>query len=79
ITPLSVGALTSERVFTSLFDLNDEQEIGHIRLSRDADLLIVAPATADLIAKMAGGHADNLASTVLLATDKPVLIAPSMN
>jgi len=79
ITPLSVGALTSERVFTSLFDLNDEQEIGHIRLSREADLLIVAPATADLIAKMAGGHADDLASTVLLATDKPVLIAPSMN
>lgn len=79
ITPLSVGALTSERVFTSLFDLNDEQEIGHIRLSRDADLLIVAPATADLIAKMAGGHADDLASTVLLATDKPVLVAPAMN
>jgi phosphopantothenoylcysteine decarboxylase/phosphopantothenate--cysteine ligase len=79
VTPLSVGALTAERVFTDLFDLNDEQEIGHIRLSRDADLLIVAPATADLIAKMAGGHADDLASTVLLATDKPVLIAPSMN
>lgn len=79
ITPLSVGALTSERVFTSLFDLNDEQEIGHIRLSREADLLIVAPATADLIAKMAGGHADDLASTVLLATDKPVLVAPAMN
>lgn len=79
ITPLSVGALTSERVFTQLFDLNDEQEIGHIRLSREADLLIVAPATADLIAKMSGGHADDLASTVLLATDKPVLIAPSMN
>jgi phosphopantothenoylcysteine decarboxylase/phosphopantothenate--cysteine ligase len=79
ITPLSVGALTSERVFTQMFDLNDEQEIGHIRLSREADLLIVAPATADLIAKMAGGHADDLASTVLLATDKPVLVAPSMN
>ncbi len=79
VTPLSVGALTSERVFTSLFDLNDEQEIGHIRLSREADLLIVAPATADLIAKMAGGHADDLASTVLLATDKPVLVAPAMN
>lgn len=79
VTPLSVGALTSEPVFTSLFDLNDEQEIGHIRLSREADLLIVAPATADLIAKMAGGHADDLASTVLLATDKPVLIAPAMN
>ena len=79
VTPLSVGALTSERVFTNLFDLNDEQEIGHIRLSREADLLIVAPATADLIAKMAGGHADDLASTVLLATDKPVLVAPAMN
>jgi phosphopantothenoylcysteine decarboxylase/phosphopantothenate--cysteine ligase len=79
VTPLSVGALTSERVFTELFDLNDEQEIGHIRLSREADLIIVAPATADLIAKMAGGHADDLASTVLLATDKPVLVAPAMN
>jgi phosphopantothenoylcysteine decarboxylase / phosphopantothenate---cysteine ligase len=79
ITPLSVGALTGERVYTDLFDLNDEHEIGHIRLSRDADLLIVAPATADLMAKMAGGHADDLASTVLLATDKPVLVAPAMN
>jgi phosphopantothenoylcysteine decarboxylase / phosphopantothenate---cysteine ligase len=79
VTPLSVGALTSERVFTDLFDLNDEQEIGHIRLSRDADLLIVAPATADLLAKMAGGHADDLVSTVLMATDKPVLVAPAMN
>ena len=79
VTPLSVGALTSERVFTDLFDLNDEQEIGHIRLSREADLLIVAPATADLIAKMAGGHADDLASTVLMATDKPVLVVPAMN
>jgi phosphopantothenoylcysteine decarboxylase / phosphopantothenate---cysteine ligase len=79
VTPLSVGALTSERVFTDLFDLNDEQEIGHIRLSREADLLIVAPATADLIAKMAGGHASDLASTVLMATDKPVLVAPAMN
>lgn len=79
ITPLSVGALTSERVFTDLFDLNDEQEIGHIRLSREADIVIVAPATADLIAKMAGGHANDLASNVLLATDKPVLVAPAMN
>ncbi len=79
ITPLSVGALTGDRVFTDLFDLNDEHEIGHIRLSREADLVIVAPATADLIAKMAGGHADDLASSVLLATDKPVLIAPAMN
>jgi len=79
ITPLSVGALSNSRVFTDMFDLNDEQEIGHIRLSREADLIVVAPATADLIAKMAGGHADDLASTVLLATDKPVLVAPAMN
>src|SRR6185436_7487033 len=79
ITPLSVGALTSDRVFTGLFDLNDEREIGHIRLSREADLIVVAPATADLLAKMAGGHADDLASCVLMATDKPVLVAPAMN
>ena len=79
ITPLSVGALSSERVFTDLFDLDDEREIGHIRLSRDADLIVVAPATADLLAKMAGGHADDLASCVLMATDKPVLVAPAMN
>ncbi len=79
ITPLSVGALSNDRVFTELFDLDDEREIGHIRLSREADLIVVAPATADLIAKMAGGHADDLASCVLMATDKPVLIAPAMN
>ena len=79
VTPLSVGALTSDRVFTELFDLNDEREIGHIRLSREAALVVVAPATADLIAKMAGGHADDLASCVLMATDKPVLVAPAMN
>ena len=79
ITPLSVGALTNQRVFVELFDLDGEYEIGHIRLSRDADLVVVAPATADLMAKMAGGHADDLASTVLMATDKPVLIAPAMN
>ncbi len=79
VTPLSVGALTNERVFTSLFDLDDEREIGHIRLARDPDLIVVAPATADLIAKMAGGHANDLATTVLLATDKPVLLAPAMN
>ncbi len=79
VTPLSVGALTGERVFSELFDLNDEREIGHIRLSREADLIVVAPATADLLAKMAGGHADDLASCVLLATDKPVLVAPAMN
>jgi phosphopantothenoylcysteine decarboxylase/phosphopantothenate--cysteine ligase len=79
ITPLSVGALTGDQVFTDLFDLNEEREIGHIRLAREADLIVVAPATADLIAKMAGGHADDLASCVLLATDKPVLLAPAMN
>ncbi len=62
VTPLSVGALSNERVFTELFDLDDEREIGHIRLSREADLIVVAPATADLLAKMAGGHADDLAS-----------------
>jgi phosphopantothenoylcysteine decarboxylase / phosphopantothenate---cysteine ligase len=79
ITPLSVGALTGDGVFTELFDLNEEREIGHIRLAREADLIVVAPATADLIAKMAGGHADDLASCVLLATDRPVLVAPAMN
>jgi phosphopantothenoylcysteine decarboxylase/phosphopantothenate--cysteine ligase len=79
ITPLSAGALSADRVFTDLFDLNDEREIGHIRLSREADLIVVAPATADLLAKMAGGHADDLASSVLMATDKPVLVAPAMN
>ena len=79
VTPLSVGALTNERVFTDLFDLDDEREIGHIRLARDPDLIVVAPATADLLAKMAGGHANDLATAVLLATDKPVLVAPAMN
>ncbi|MGO4682531.1 bifunctional phosphopantothenoylcysteine decarboxylase/phosphopantothenate--cysteine ligase CoaBC [Hyphomicrobium sp. 2TAF46] len=79
VTPLSVGALTNERVLTNLFDLDDEREIGHIRLARENDLIVVAPATADFIAKMAGGHADDLATAVLLATDKPVLLAPAMN
>lgn len=79
ITPLSVGALTGEPVLTNLFDLDSEREIGHIRLSREADLIVVAPATADLLAKMAGGHADDLATAVLLATNKPVLAAPAMN
>jgi phosphopantothenoylcysteine decarboxylase/phosphopantothenate--cysteine ligase len=79
ITPLSVAALTNDRVFTDLFDLDDEREIGHIRLARQPDLIVVAPATADLMAKMAGGHADDLASAVLLATDRPVLLAPAMN
>ncbi len=79
ITPLSVGALTADRVFVELFDRDDEHDIGHIRLSREADLIIVAPATADLLAKMANGLANDLASTVLLATDTPVLVAPAMN
>ncbi len=79
VTPLSLSALTEDKVYGELFDLTDEQEMGHIQLSRDADLLVVAPATADLLAKMANGHADDLASTALLATDKPVLAAPAMN
>jgi phosphopantothenoylcysteine decarboxylase/phosphopantothenate--cysteine ligase len=79
VTPLSLATLTEDRCFTDLFDLKDEAEIGHIRLSREADLIVVAPATADLLAKMAHGLADDLASTVLLATDKPVLVAPAMN
>ncbi|MBI2718463.1 MAG: bifunctional phosphopantothenoylcysteine decarboxylase/phosphopantothenate--cysteine ligase CoaBC [Rhizobiales bacterium] len=79
VTPLSVASLTGEKVNTDLFSLTDEVEMGHIELSRAADLLVVAPATADLMAKMAVGLADDLASTALLATDKPVLIAPAMN
>ena len=79
VTPLSFSVLTEEPAFTYLFDLKDETEIGHIQLSRQADLIVVAPATADLLAKMASGLADDLASTVLLATDKPVLVAPAMN
>jgi phosphopantothenoylcysteine decarboxylase/phosphopantothenate--cysteine ligase len=79
VTPLSVSSLTGEKVFSDLFDLTDEAEMGHIQLSRSADLIIVAPATADLMAKMATGRADDLASTALLATDTPVLIAPAMN
>ena len=79
VTPLSVAALTGEKVFTDLFSLTDESEMGHIELSRSADLVVVAPATADLMGKMAGGLASDLASTALLATDKPVLMAPAMN
>jgi phosphopantothenoylcysteine decarboxylase/phosphopantothenate--cysteine ligase len=79
ITPLSAGAIAGGRVYVDLFDWRTEFDVGHIRLARDADLVVVAPATADLLAKMAGGHADDLASTVLLATDKPVLVAPAMN
>jgi len=79
VTPLSASALAASKIYTDLFDLTDEAEMGHIELSRSADLVVVAPATADLMAKMAGGHADDLASTLLMATDKPVLIAPAMN
>src|SRR3990170_8134695 len=79
VTPLSLSVLSEERAFTHLFDLKDEAEIGHIKLSREADLVVVAPATADLLAKMAQGLADDLATAVLLATDKPVLAAPAMN
>ncbi|MEQ1715401.1 MAG: bifunctional phosphopantothenoylcysteine decarboxylase/phosphopantothenate--cysteine ligase CoaBC [Hyphomicrobium sp.] len=79
VTPLSVGALTNDRVFSDLFNLDDEREIGHIRLARDSDLVVVAPATADLLAKMAGGHANDLATCILLATDRPVLAVPAMN
>jgi phosphopantothenoylcysteine decarboxylase / phosphopantothenate---cysteine ligase len=79
ITPLAVGALSASHVYTDLFSREDEQDVGHIRLARDCDLIVIAPATADLMAKMANGLADDLASTVLLATDKPVLVAPAMN
>jgi phosphopantothenoylcysteine decarboxylase/phosphopantothenate--cysteine ligase len=79
VTPLSVGALTEDKVYQDLFDLTDEAEMGHIQLSRSADLVVVAPATADLMAKAAHGLANDLASTALLATDKPVLMAPAMN
>ena len=79
VTPLTLAALSENKVYTHLFDLKDEVEMGHIQLSREADLVVVAPATADLLAKMAGGQADDLATTLLLATDKPVLAAPAMN
>lgn len=79
ITPLAAGALTAEKVYTDLFDREAEQDVGHIRLARDTGLIIVAPATADLMAKMAQGLAGDLASTVLLATNRPVLVAPAMN
>ncbi len=79
VTPLSVSALTGEKVYQDLFDLTDEAEMGHIQLSREADLVVVAPATADLMAKAAHGLAGDLAATALLATDKPVLMAPAMN
>jgi phosphopantothenoylcysteine decarboxylase/phosphopantothenate--cysteine ligase len=79
ITPLAAAGISGQRAHTDLFDREDEADIGHIRLARDADAIVVAPATANLMAKMAGGHADDLASTVLLATTLPILIAPAMN
>ncbi|MGB6920431.1 MAG: flavoprotein, partial [Methylovirgula sp.] len=79
VTPLSVASLSGNKVFDDLFSLTDETEIGHIELSRAADLVVVAPATADLLAKLAHGLADDLASTLLLATDKKILVAPAMN
>ena len=79
VTPLSVATLTGERAFQNLFDLTDEHDVGHIRLARDADLVVVAPATADLLARMANGLANDLASTALIATTAPVLAAPAMN
>ncbi|WP_084397403.1 bifunctional phosphopantothenoylcysteine decarboxylase/phosphopantothenate--cysteine ligase CoaBC [Henriciella aquimarina] len=79
VTPLSVSALSGEKCFTDLFSLDDEAEMGHIQLSRSADLVVACPATADLLAKAAQGHANDLASTTLMATDKPVLMVPAMN
>ncbi len=79
VTPLSAAALSGEKVHTDLFSLTDESEMGHLRLAQESDLVVVAPASADLLAKMAGGLADDLASTALLATDRPILVAPAMN
>ena len=79
VTPLAVQTLSGNRVYSDIFSLTDESEMGHLRLAQDADLVVVAPATADILAKMAGGIADDLASTALLATDRPILVAPAMN
>lgn len=79
VTPMTLAALSEDKVYTSLWDLKDEAEMGHIQLSREADIVVVAPASADLLARMAGGHASDLATTLLLATDKPVFVAPAMN
>ena len=79
VTPLAASALSHERVYTDLFDAESEFDAGHIRLARDCDLIVVAPATADLMAKMAQGHADDLASAILLAANRPILLAPAMN
>jgi phosphopantothenoylcysteine decarboxylase / phosphopantothenate---cysteine ligase len=79
VTPLSAATLSGDKVYSDLFSLTDESEMGHLRMAQDADLVVVAPATADLLAKMAAGLADDLAATALLATDKPILVAPAMN
>lgn len=79
VTAMSLGVLAESQVYTSLWDLKDEVDIGHIQLSRSADFILVCPATADLLAKMAAGICDDLATTVILATDKPVVVAPAMN
>lgn len=79
VTPLSLAAVSGEKVHEDIFSLTDETEIGHIRLARETNLIVVAPATANIMAKMAAGLADDLATTVLLATDKPVMVAPAMN
>src|SRR4028119_2164996 len=79
VAPMTLAALSEQPVHSSLWDLKDEVEMGHIQLSRQADLIVVCPATADLIAKMAAGIADDLATTLLLATDKPVIVAPALN
>jgi phosphopantothenoylcysteine decarboxylase/phosphopantothenate--cysteine ligase len=79
VTPLSVAALSEQKVYSELFDLKDETEMGHIRLSREADVVLVVPASADILAKMAHGLADDLATTLLLATSAPVFVAPAMN
>lgn len=79
VTPLSLGVMTEDHVYGDMFDLKEEREIGHIQLSRQADLIVICPATANILAKMAAGIADDLATTILLATDKPVLAVPAMN
>jgi phosphopantothenoylcysteine decarboxylase/phosphopantothenate--cysteine ligase len=79
VTPLAVSAICGNPVYSDVFSLKDEAEMGHIRLSREADLVVVAPASADIIGKMANGLANDLASTILLATDKPVMVVPAMN
>ena len=79
VTPLTLASLSGEKVATDIFSLTDETEMGHIELSRDADLVVVAPATANILARMAEGLADDMATTLLLATDKSVLVAPAMN